>query len=179
MKTFVEVGSCDFDNLIHLSDYGWKGIVVEPIKEYLDNVERRKNVEYVNAAVDLTSGVKPFYTPPKVWCDIDKDYKGMGTLVPFIEETHIVKIMVNTITWENLIKKYNISNIDYLKIDTEGYDFILLKNFPYNKIKPKFIKFEHNLDCYTEEMREEIGMFLKEKNYHLEWDKQNCYCILI
>ena len=47
MKTFIEIGACDFDTLVHLSDEGWQGIVVEPIREYYNNIERKPNVKKI------------------------------------------------------------------------------------------------------------------------------------
>jgi hypothetical protein len=38
MKTFLEIGTCDFDTLNFLSDAGWRGVMVEPVKKYLNNV---------------------------------------------------------------------------------------------------------------------------------------------
>ena len=42
----------------------------------------------------------------------------------------IVKIdKVPKISWKKLIKDYNVGSIDYLKIDTEGHEHIILKQY--------------------------------------------------
>jgi FkbM family methyltransferase len=176
MKTFLEIGSCDFDNLIYLSDKGWRGIVVEPVKEYLDNLPKKDNVVYLNYALDTTIGKREFYEAPREWREQDRDFKGMGTLVPYAKETHTIKSIVETITWEYILNTYKITQIDYLKIDTEGYDYILLKNYPFNKVMPKYIKFEimHIQDNYSDLLE-----YLTQIGYHVETDKLNAYCILI
>jgi FkbM family methyltransferase len=57
------------------------------------------------------------------------------------------RIKINKI--KSLIKKYKIKNIYCIKIDTEGYEKIILKNF-FNDISneyyPKFLIVEHNND---------------------------------
>tara|TARA_Y100000385_G_C12943859_1_gene572402 strand:+ start:204 stop:734 length:531 start_codon:yes stop_codon:yes gene_type:complete len=176
MKTFLEIGSCDFDNLVYLSDKGWRGVVVEPVKEYIDNLPKKDNIVYLNFALDVSIGKRAFYEAPQEWRNKDRDYKGMGTLVPYSQKTHVIKSEVKTITWGYILDTYKILQIDYLKIDTEGYDFVLLKNFPFNKIKPKYIKFEikHIRDKY-----QDLLDYLIQMGYHVETDKENAYCILI
>ena len=39
--------------------------------------------------------------------------------------------------------KYEINKLDLLQIDAEGYDFELLKIFPFSKVTPRIIHFEH------------------------------------
>ena len=56
---------------------------------------------------------------------------------------------VKTISWKTLISEYKIRSIDYLKIDTEGHDHIILKSyFEECKKNPKLyankILFEYN-----------------------------------
>ena len=49
---------------------------------------------------------------------------------------------MNCITFNDLIKKYKVKKIDLLHIDTEGYDYEILKTLDF-KIKPNMILFEH------------------------------------
>ncbi len=58
-----------------------------------------------------------------------------------------IKIKITKLSF--LLKKYKINNISFIKIDTEGYEFKILKNFfrKYNsKFFPKFLIVEHNND---------------------------------
>lgn len=72
------------------------------------------------------------------------------------------------VTTESLLKKYNLDNIEYLKIDAEGMDAILLLNWPFNICKPKYIKFEtthldgevNKSSFYTQ-----LNSFLSKNNY--------------
>ncbi len=54
----------------------------------------------------------------------------------------IEEIKVSALTISTLLDKHNIQNLDLLVIDTEGYDFEILKMFDFNKIKPAIIQLE-------------------------------------
>lgn len=179
MKTFVEIGSCDFNTLNHLYYDGWKGIIVEPVKEYLDNLDRHPFIEYVNAAIDLENGTRDLWMCPTEYQDENKDYRGMssfykdiqhGTVVgdtildDYDRPIHTVTRSVETITWDTLVEKYDIKNIDYLKIDTEGHDWEILNSIDLDKIKPKIIKIEHKHSG----KKEEIVNYLHSHGYHVE-----------
>lgn len=52
---------------------------------------------------------------------------------------------VKTISLNDLLFFYNApSDIDYLSIDTEGSEFLILENFNFKKYKIKIITVEHN-----------------------------------
>ena len=63
----------------------------------------------------------------------------------FKKET-IVEKEVNIITLESFCKKNKISKIELLKIDTEGYEFSVLKGLKNNLTKVDVILFEHHYD---------------------------------
>jgi FkbM family methyltransferase len=74
----------------------------------------------------------------------------LGSLSPVHAISHstdfagkIEEIKVKGLSFRTLIEKFQIENIDSLCIDTEGYDSILLRTFPFEKIKPKEIIFEY------------------------------------
>lgn len=56
------------------------------------------------------------------------------------------KIPVKIITLDYFINKYKIDKIDVLKIDTEGFEFNILKGLSKNFKKVKLIYFEHHYD---------------------------------
>jgi FkbM family methyltransferase len=49
-------------------------------------------------------------------------------------------------TLDNFFKENKISSVDLIKIDTEGYEYFILKGFVQNFHKVKFIIFEHHYD---------------------------------
>ena len=81
MKYFLEIGSCDFNTLNHFANYKWNGCIVDPMSEYLDNLEKKEGVNYVNAGIDREDGERTIYFAPKSIVDRDKDYAGMSTFI--------------------------------------------------------------------------------------------------
>lgn len=61
------------------------------------------------------------------------------------EKENMIEEVVDAITFEKLFKDFRVSNIDLLQIDTEGYDYNLLKLFPFDSFQPSIIHFEHGL----------------------------------
>ena len=68
-------------------------------------------------------------------------------------------------TFEDIRKKYNIKKIDFILIDTEGYDFEIIKLIDFNKSKPNIIIFEHkHLSASVEDYKYCLS-FLKNESY--------------
>lgn len=75
------------------------------------------------------------------------------------------------ITGDEYIKKNNINGIDFLKIDTEGYEFQVLKGFKkiISRNKINFIQFEYVREFYLRSKYTffDIFNFLKKNNYKI------------
>jgi len=175
MKTFLEIGSCDFDTLNYLSNRGWRGVIVEPIKKYLDNLPRNQNVEYINAAITDKDGVVTMYHAPQEIIDNDSDFKGMNTLLSHSNPNLTESTEVRSITFDTLFNLTNINTIDYLKIDAEGYDAMLLSMFPWDRIQPNYIKFES--EHLADDLLNDVLRKLSSLGYHCEVDEHNTYAI--
>ena len=180
MKTFLEIGSCDFDTLSYLSQHGWKGVILEPIPEYYNNLQFEKNIQYFNVAIYESDGRVMMTTPIDELKELDSDFRGMstilGTMGPCRYES--TQIKVDTMCFDTLFKLTNITELDYLKIDVEGYDGEVLKMFPWDKVKPKYIKFESEHLKSMGILGESITL-LKSHGYHVEIDDRNTYAILL
>jgi len=59
--------------------------------------------------------------------------------IPFLL---VDKITVQTTTINEIVKQYNITEIDLLHTDTEGHDYNILMNYDF-AIKPRQLLFEH------------------------------------
>jgi FkbM family methyltransferase len=60
-------------------------------------------------------------------------------------ERLIEEVTVPSLTWESLLAKHRVSHIDILVLDTMGFDYELLKTFPFELGRPDIIHFEHAL----------------------------------
>lgn len=149
MKTFVEIGACNFGTLNDLTLKGnWQGVIVEPVSKYLDELPRRETVKYVNAAIDITNGQRELFMCSEGLCSRDRDFSGMSSFHKW--PAHSESIMVKTMTYTELLDMCNFDQVDFLKIDTEGHDLTILQTVDFSTPRrPKLIKVEHkhcNLD---------------------------------
>tara|TARA_R110002020_G_scaffold258039_1_gene471708 strand:- start:229 stop:783 length:555 start_codon:yes stop_codon:yes gene_type:complete len=179
---FIEIGTSDFDTLEYLAKDGWKGIFVEPVKELLDNLKRYDGCIYENCAISNHEGSAAikFYDPKWAtgWT------RGVGSILdvnlfqanPLFRE-HEIKRKVNVMSLDALIEKYNVKEIDILKLDTEGNEFRILNHYSWNIIPPVLIcEYKH-----WESMGYPTDLFLKklkDMGYKYTMDKQNITAVL-
>ena len=75
----------------------------------------------------------------------------------------MVKITAKTKTFDEICKKHNITVIEYLQIDTEGFDAEIIKMIDLSKYKINQIRFEKwdfDIKCFTDyhnELANELG----------------------
>jgi|TARA_R110000772_G_scaffold212208_4_gene322780 FkbM family methyltransferase len=181
MKTFVEIGCCDFNTLRDLCDSGWRGIMVDPHKPYLDNISDHENLTKVNTAVGLYDGKTTFkrISDEYIKSVDDENYKGMGTItnVTTLDTSKILKdnleiYEVPLTTFNTMLTSLGITTIDYLKIDTEGMDFDILKSIDYTKYNINIIRMEHT---YCDDKL--VIDFLNHNGYHCELFKNDIIAI--
>tara|TARA_R100000458_G_C8169953_1_gene170836 strand:+ start:108 stop:668 length:561 start_codon:yes stop_codon:yes gene_type:complete len=180
---FIEIGTSDFNTLEYLAENGWKGIFVEPVKELLDNLKRYDGCIYENCAISSKRGSTTikYYDPNWAtgWIrgvgSIDMGMNIMNSNPNWKEHecTRKVKIM----TLDDLIKKHNVKEIEYLKIDTEGEEYNILHSYSWS-IKPEQLNIEykhwHNRFISVDSFLER----LKDMGYKCNLDKENITAVL-
>ena len=82
--------------------------------------------------------------------------------------------------WERLIREKNIEEIGYLKIDTEGHDPIIMKDYIKQcKLQPKLwadkIQFENNRLSNTDDVNEVLE--LVKGKYNIKYTKYDIILI--
>ena len=178
MKTFMEVGTCDFWTLRHLCDRGWKGIMVEPHKPFLDNIPDHENLIKINKAMDNKIGTASYtkikddkmFNDPE-WEEIGvNSYRGMGSIFSgnvlhiATEFKDVLETYeVPTTTFDEVMESLGIDTIDYLKIDTEGWDFQIFETIDFEKYKINIIKMETGY-CDPDV----VADILDDYGYHIE-----------
>lgn len=159
---FIEIGTSNFDTLIQQADDNTIGLSIEPIKYYLDQLPNKKLVKKLNCAASRTNKkemLKVYYVPESViiehnlpdWlkgCNAVGDYHYQHKKLNIME--HVVTKHVPCIPIGMIFDQNDVTELDFLKIDTEGSDAqILLHFYEYLKDKntsqyPKKILFESN-----------------------------------
>ena len=158
IKCLIQIGANDgsrFDELnIFIKKYKIKSILVEPINEYFEDLKKNyknlENVYFENSAITVGTKEKEIYAVNyKNLNDYDDHIKGISSfnknhlIKHGVKSNHILKKKINCISILNLLKKYNISNLDILFIDAEGYDGDILIDFFSSSTQEPILIFEY------------------------------------
>lgn len=154
---FVEIGTSDFDSLSQTAGPQTRGISVEPIRYYLDRLPDLPGVRKICAAVGTAGGTaEVFYVPDHViqqqglpfWmrgCNCVGDYHLQHRLFSI---EHLVQVeTVPQISLTQIMIDNSVTDLDLLKLDTEGHDCGILRDFwPWaeHNLLPRRIQFESN-----------------------------------
>lgn len=184
---FIEIGTSDFDTLIEVSDDRTVGLSIEPIKYYLDRLPNKENIKKLNVAVSDEDGfIEIYYIPDEKIVEHNLKWwvrgsNSIGKPHPFTVQEYgeefynsVVTIdKVPTLSWKSLVKQEGIGSIGYLKVDTEGYDHVILNDY-FNMCEknPELfankIKFERHPGVSNIKAIDEV--ISKFKNYHVSYD---------
>jgi len=170
--TFLQVGANDglIHDPLHkfIKRDNWKGIMLEPqpdvFNKFLTRVHRKRpEIIPINAALDEHEGTKTLYTlgiSSERWATgmstfnrevlVNKIKKGTiqykakkrGIRLPGNEDDMIVGREIKTISPEILLRKFGEEGFKLLAIDTEGFDFEIIKMLDLNRISPEVIIYE-------------------------------------
>lgn len=159
---FVQVGANDgvrYDPIYKVvNKLNIKGVVIEPIKDYyielVKNYYGNKNIKTVNKAIYSEDKVVTMFRV-RSQQNLPDWSNGIASLDPNhykksnTPKESIVEEKVDAITFSTLFSQYSIKRVDFLQIDTEGYDYHIINLFPFDKFLPKLIHFEHSLSSGT------------------------------
>lgn len=161
---YIEIGTSDFDTLVEIYPDGTNGLSIEPIKTYLDRLpDKPGNTKYNVAITDEDCQLSVFYVKPE---DIEANglpewVKGCNSVgaphpsvVRELSERGLMDIytqdVIDGVSFPSLINQCTIGSVDYLKVDTEGHDFVILRSMLNTSLRPNKIRFEAN-SLYTED----------------------------
>jgi FkbM family methyltransferase len=96
---------------------------------------------------------------------VARQAKKQGIDIPIDETKWICEEKVPVVSVETLVELYDIEEIDLLQIDTEGFDFEIIKMFDFQKLKPANISYEHM--HFSDEVKSECEKYLYSFGYHL------------
>lgn len=166
----VDVGAHWGSSLKMFAESKWWILAFEPDKDNRKILES-KFCAYSNVVID-----------PRALLDKEKESvdfytsqlsSGISGLSAF-HSSHKVSGKVNTTTLASVVKEFGISEINFLKIDTEGFDLLVLKGAPWGILKPEIIvcEFEDTKTTKIGYNIYDIADYLVEKGYKLfvsEW----------
>jgi len=186
-RVFIQIGTNDGNDLFRekvIQEKPDTVILVEPNTDLIPSIHNnyknvKSNVIVLNNAVYYESGkTVELYFPAKngqsgTIADNGHTYTHVNfSLIPMNdwgEKKDMVKIKAKTICWEDLCERYQIKNVEYLQIDTEGFDSEIIKMIDFERYKIQCLRFEkwffdsNCFDKYHKEIADGLG-----KNGNLE-----------
>lgn len=148
----------------------WEVYAFEPdpdnYERLSENLGSYKGASLNNIAVsneDCTS--RPFYS--------STESSGLSSLASF-HSSHKYRCTTETVTLASFCRNNSIDNVDFLKIDTEGLDLLVLKGMDWELIRPKVIVCEFE-DSKTKQLNysyKDLADYLISKGYKIlisEW----------
>lgn len=191
--TVVQVGANDGINNDPIHKFikrdKWRGVLLEPQREVFEKYlkplySKTPGIIPLCAALDTADGLKPIYkvaVSRSRWATgltsfnrsvleeavrsgyIERQALKEGTVLPEKSEDYISEEQVECISTDSLVRRYNLEQIDWLQIDTEGFDFEIIRMFNVDHTKPEVIVYE-NLH-FSRELQDECTTYLRQHGY--------------
>jgi FkbM family methyltransferase len=135
---------------------GWRGLLLEPLPDIFTSLRKtyanKGSVTLVNAALADRDGALPFYRI-RPSPDVPDHLNELGSFLrdvvvknasEFVDvEQYIVEEPIATVSFPTLVRQQGVKKIDVVVIDTEGYDFEILKLIDLQQFRPKLVIYEH------------------------------------
>ena len=183
---FVQIGAMDgvsFDPIHPLvTELGWSGLLVEPLPDHFERLKSNSSgveaLRFENCAVaDHTGTVDLHRIPPEVvergelpdWANgvssLFNDRNVLGGRKASPEDWAVIQREriaqpVACMTLPDLLERHAIDHIDLLQIDTEGADWMVLRQVPFETMRPAVIHMEH-YNLPDDERHRAIDLLLK------------------
>ena len=148
---------------------GWRGIVVEPLPamEPLFRVVRPRD-KYLKMGIAERSGFLDYYIYDNPFLnsfsreESQKNAEALGA-----KFTGQIAIPVDTLASILSKEMSNSDSIDFMSIDTEGYDLEVLRSNDWTRYRPKFLMVEINKNNVVDLTDEPVVVYLRSKNYDI------------
>jgi len=159
---FLEVGASDGVTGDHLRPYvlagEWRGLMVEPVPYVFERLRHNyagiDRVALENVAVADHDGVAQFHhfaevedPEPGVAPDVRH---ALGSFSRDLVASHsfpdhesaIVSTEIACTTLQSLLDKHGVGRLDLMVIDTEGYDFEIIRQIDFSTYRPRVLVYE-------------------------------------
>lgn len=139
----------------------WRGIMVEPVPHIFEKLRARysgsPHVLLENVAIGASDGTAEFHSlvpvVNPVALGLPHWYAGLGSFrrevilshkaqIPDIEQ-RIVTQTLPCLTFATLCARHGVDAVDLIQIDTEGYDYEVVKLIDLNRFRPALLIYEH------------------------------------
>ena len=154
---FVDVGASDgitwSNSLSFEINYKWKGLCIEPHPVAFGKLKENRNCTCLNLAVsdkneevnfivvegyaEMLSGISKYF-----------DSRHKDRLVNDVESHNdkAYKQKIAAKSLQTILDEHNINEVDYLSVDTEGAELVIMNGIDFNKTKINLISLEVNYE---------------------------------
>jgi FkbM family methyltransferase len=161
---YVDVGANDptIDSVTKFFyDRGWHGVNIEPINEVYERISKnRKRDINLHVAISNEEGSLELR-------EYGKGKHGWSTLSSDIKQEHgeegeyrDYKVKVKTLS--SILDEYKVKEIDFMKVDVEGFEYEVLSSNDWKRFKPKVIVVE---DTFPEKWTPLIEPYYQEVHH--------------
>jgi len=150
---FLDIGANDgrsFSNSLFFEEQGWTGVCVEPHPVVFESLIKNRSGHRVNACITDKDTVVNFLV-------VEGPANMLSGIAEFIDAHHMQRIdqeiaqnggskrtvSIEALSPVTLCNRFNIQQVDYLSIDTEGCELNILKSFDFEKVPVRIIGVEN------------------------------------
>ncbi len=181
----------------------WQGVLIEPQKLVFDTYlkplyKNYSKIKLYNQAIGKQNATEKLYVisfSASRWATglasfvrssiegkiadgyVAKCIQKYNEKAPSSTEAYIATQEVDCVTFEHIFKSSAVSKIDLLQIDTEGFDFEIIKMFPFDQMKPALISFES--ERLSAEDMKACEVYLKKMGYNVSPIERDSVAVLM
>jgi FkbM family methyltransferase len=175
---FLQIGAHDgvsYDPInAYIRQFHWKGLLVEPqpaiFAKLKENYRDEKQLLFENSAIAQRDGALELH------CFENANAEDHASMLTSTRKHYLAMngdghrgalktITVPALTMESLLSKHRVERVNLLQIDTEGFDFEIIKMIDFKRMKPEIIHYENNF--LNRRQKSECSRILGGQNYAL------------
>jgi FkbM family methyltransferase len=175
----IDVGAHFGSALKPFAESGWRVLAFEP-----DPKNREKLEAAFGTASNVTIDARGLSDQPKANVPFftSNVSTGISGLSAF-HSSHVAAGTIDLTTVGRVCEEQNVEHVDFLKIDTEGFDLFVLKGVPWERIQPDVLvcEFENSKTMPLGYSFHDLAQFLEGKGYRVlvsEWHPIREYGVL-
>jgi FkbM family methyltransferase len=144
---FVECGAADgvsgSNSYMLETRYGWRGLLVEPARSWHADLAKNRRCLIDHRCVTDRTGDRALFR--------DCAERPLSTLEHYRRSDRFGQMReraeryeVDTVSLNDLLDQHGLAEVDYLSVDTEGSELMILQALDFGRFRPRLITVEHN-----------------------------------
>lgn len=141
---FVELGAADgvtqSNTFLLEQQYGWKGLLIEPIKSQFEKLQELRGGIYTSQSIKINSAIGITEQEEVLMHSAGLESTWSQQLIDKKKIDNVEK--VNKRKLESIFDEYDITHIDYFSLDVEGAELEVLQSINWEKVHIELISVE-------------------------------------